>query len=118
MNHHEVINHHHVGQSDYGTGQKKLGLYLIGLISCIVLTLIAFWAVMAERFSKLEIIAIIFAAACIQFFIQVIFFLRLTTQTEQGRVNVMAFLFTGVILLSIVIGSLWIMWSLNYYTTR
>jgi cytochrome o ubiquinol oxidase operon protein cyoD len=109
---------HHDVQSDYGTGQKKLGLYLIGLISCIVLTLIAFWAVMSESFSKIEMITIIFSAACIQFFVQVACFLRLTTQTEQGRTNIMSFLFTGVILLSIVIGSLWIMWSLNYYTTH
>ena len=112
------MSHHEVVQSDYGTGQKKLGLYLVGLISCIILTIVAFWAVMADQFSKLEIVTIIFSAACIQFFVQVIFFLRLTTQTEQGKTNVMAFLFTGVILLSIVIGSLWIMWNLNYYTTH
>jgi cytochrome o ubiquinol oxidase operon protein cyoD len=112
------MSHHEHGQSDYGTGQKKLGLYLIGVISCAILTLVAFWAVMSEMFSKLEIIAIIFSAACIQFFVQVICFLRLTTQTEQGRTNVMSFLFTGVILFSIVIGSLWIMWNLNYYTTN
>jgi cytochrome o ubiquinol oxidase subunit IV len=112
------MNHHDIVQSDYGTGQKKLGLYLIGVISCAVLTLIAFWAVMYDMFSKVEVIIIIFSAACIQFLVQVICFLRLTTQTPQGLTNIMTFLFTGVILLSIVIGSLWIMWNLNYYTTH
>lgn len=104
-----------MNEPDYGTGQKKLGLYLVGFISCSVLTLFSFWSVMSQRFSKLEVLALIFSSACIQFLVQVIFFLRLTTQTEQGRTNIMTFLFTGVILISIILGSLWIMWNLNYY---
>lgn len=104
-----------MNEPDYGTGQKKLGLYLVGFISCSVLTLFSFWSVMSQRFSKLEVSALIFSSACIQFLVQVIFFLRLTTQTEQGRTNIMTFLFTGVILISIILGSLWIMWNLNYY---
>ena len=79
------MSHHEVGQSDYGTGQKKLGMYVAGVISCIVLTIIAFWAVMSGRFSKFEVLTIIFSAACIQFLVQVICFLRLTTETEQGK---------------------------------
>lgn len=108
---------HEGNQPDYGTGQKKLSIYALGLISCVILTLISFWAVMAEQFSKLEIFTIIYAAACIQFLVQVICFLRLNTQTEQARTNVMSILFTIVILITIIVGSLWIMWNLNYYMT-
>jgi cytochrome o ubiquinol oxidase subunit IV len=104
-----------MSESDFGTGQKKSGMYLIGFISCSLLTLISFWSVMSQRFSKLEVLALIFSSACIQFLVQVIFFLRLTTQTQQGKLNIMTFLFTGVILTSIICGSLWIMWNLNYY---
>lgn len=104
-----------MSETDYGTGQKKLGIYLIGFISCSALTLFSFWSVMSQRFSKLEVLVLILSSACIQFLVQVVFFLRLTTQTEQGRTNVMSFLFTGVILISIIVGSLWIMWNLNYY---
>ena len=104
-----------MNEADYGAGQKNLGMYLIGFISCSVLTLVSFWSVMSQRFSKLEVLTLIFSSACIQFLVQVIFFLRLTTQTEQGKVNIMTFLFTGVILTSIILGSLWIMWNLNYY---
>ena len=109
------MEHHNMNEPDYGTGQKKLGLYLVGFISCSILTLFSFWSVMSQRFSKLEVLAIIFSLACIQFLVQVIFFLRLSTQTEQGRTNIMTFLFTGIILISIILGSLWIMWNLNYY---
>jgi len=112
------MEHQGMKEADYGSGQKKLGLYVIGFISCSFLTVLSFWAVMSQRFSKLEILILIFSSACIQFLVQVICFLRLTTQTEQGRTNIMTLLFTGVILISIILGSLWIMWNLNYYMTH
>lgn len=108
------MNHHDIHESDYGTGQKKLGIYIVGVISCAILTLIAFWSVMSGRFLKWEAFTIIYTAAIIQFFVQLICFLRLNTETEQGQMNVMSLIFTGVILVSIILGSLWIMWNLNY----
>src|SRR5262245_31144077 len=105
---------HPTHQPDFGTGQKKLGIYLIGVISCAILTLLAFWVVMENTLEKWEVFTIIYAAAFIQFFIQLICFLRLNLQTGQGRNNVMTLVFTGVILTTIIVGSLWIMWSLNY----
>jgi len=100
---------------DYGTGEKTLGIYLAGLIACVILTLIAFMTVMWGQFPREEVLVIIFSAAIMQFLIQVLCFLRLNTATEQGKVNIMSFIFTGVILLTIVAGSLWIMWNCNYY---
>lgn len=105
---------HDAKQPDYGTGQKKLSIYLLGLLICSILTLLAFWVVIANPLGKHETFIMIYSAACLQFFVQLICFLRLNTQTEQGRMNVMAILFTGVILLSIIIGSLWIMFNLDY----
>lgn len=101
-------------QPDYGIGEKKLGIYLIGLVLCVILTLIAFGTVMVSRFSKELVFIIIYSAAVLQFIVQVICFLRLNSQTEQGRNNVMSFIFTGVIMVTIIIGSLWIMWNINY----
>jgi len=105
-------------QPDFGTGRKKLGIYVAGLIACIVLTLAAFGTVMSDKFHRQEVLTIIFGAACLQFFVQLLCFLRLNTQTEQGKINVMSFVFTGVILVTIVIGSLWIMWNCNYYMSH
>jgi cytochrome o ubiquinol oxidase operon protein cyoD len=107
--------HHDAHQPDYGTGKKSLGVYLTGLIICIILTLIAFWVVIDQQFSKNIILITIFSAACLQLLVQIICFLRLNTETEQSKINVMSLIFTGVILLVIVSGSLWIMWSTNYY---
>jgi cytochrome o ubiquinol oxidase operon protein cyoD len=109
------MGHDHNEKADFGTGQKKLSVYIFGLVLCSILTIIAFWAVMSERFSQMTTFVIIYGAACIQFFVQLICFLRLNTQSEQGKTNVMSLVFTGVILLTIIVGSLWIMWNLNYY---
>jgi cytochrome o ubiquinol oxidase subunit IV len=112
------MNHHESHQPDYGTGQKKLSTYVIGTISCIILTIISFWAVMAGNFSKMQTLAIIYISACVQFVVQLICFLRLNTETEQGQMNVMSLVFTVVILVCIVVGSVWIMWNLDYYMTH
>ncbi len=101
-------------QPDFGTGHKKLSVYLVGLINCVILTIISFWVVISQHFSKSEILIIIYTAALVQFLVQVICFLRLNIQTNQSKINVMSILFTLVILITIVMGSLWIMWNLNY----
>lgn len=107
------MDNNQVNQPDYGTGQKNLGIYIFGFAACAILTLFSFWVVLTKRFDNWEF-AIIYFLACIQFLVQVICFLRLNIRTNQGRLNVMSFLFTGVILLVIVTGSLWIMWNLGY----
>ena len=109
-------NHDH--QPDFGTGKKKLGIYTFGFIVCSILTLIAFGSVMANQFPKIVLLFIIFIAACIQFLVQLVCFLRLNIQTEQGKMNVMSIAFTGLILTMIVAGSLWIMWNCNYYMSH
>lgn len=108
------MDEHQTIQPDYGMGQKNLIVYVIGFIICSILTLLSFYAVMSGNFARWQAFTIIYSSACIQFIVQIICFIRLNTKTEQGRTNVMSLLFTGVILFSIVVGSLWIMWSLNY----
>lgn len=109
---------HHAVTTDFGTGQKKLSIYTTGLVLCVLLTLLSFWAVTVRQLTQPQIIGVIYASAVAQFIVQVVCFLRLNTQTEQGRMNVLSLIFTGVILLVIVSGSLWIMWNLNYFMTN
>ncbi len=109
------MTHHDTSSPDFGTGHKNLKVYSIGMAICVVLTIIAFHAVMSGMFSRILTIAIIFTSAVTQFLVQIICFLRLNVRTEQGVVNVFAFIYTLVILLCIVAGSLWIMANMNYY---
>ncbi len=104
----------HHNKTDYGTGEKKLSIYVLGILGCAFLTLISFWAVMTQDFSKTATFIIIYSSACIQFLVQLVCFLRLNTQTDAARTNVMAIIFTGVILVTIIVGSMWIMSNLNY----
>ena len=57
---------------------------------------------------------IILGIAVAQVIVQVICFLRLNAQTEQGKMNLMSFIFTIIILGVVVLGSLWIMVNLGY----
>lgn len=103
-----------LAEESYGTGKKKLSIYIIGMILCIILTLISFMTVMYSTLSHEAKLAIIFVSAIVQFVVQVVCFLRLNAKNEASRMNLMSFVFTIVILFVIVGGSLWIMWSLHY----
>lgn len=79
-----------------------------------ILILISFMTVMYTTLSKKTLLAIIFVSTFIQFIVQVIFFLRLNAKNEQSQMNLMSFLFTILILVVLIGGSLWILWSLDY----
>lgn len=108
---------HNVGHSNesYGVGKKTLSVYFSGFVLCVILTLIPFFSVMYHVATKPVLLIILLVSAIAQFFVQVLCFLRLNNQTEQGRMNVMSFIFTGIVLLVVIGGSVWIMFSLNYF---
>ena len=104
-----------LAEDTYGTGKKKLSIYLFGMVLCVILTLISFFTVMYSTLSVIVILAVISISAILQFIVQVVCFLRLNAKNEQSRMNLMSFVFTLVILFVLIGGSLWIMWSLRYY---
>ena len=101
-------------EPDFGTGKKTLKIYIAGLVACVILTLVPFATVMYHLAGKTATYYILGIAAIVQFLVQVLCFLRLNMRTQQSRMNVYAFFFSVVVLLTIVGGSLWIMWHLNY----
>jgi cytochrome o ubiquinol oxidase subunit IV len=108
------MSHSHLTESDYGTGKKTLSVYVIGVALCIILTLIPFGVVMRDVMSHSHMLWTLIGCALLQLIVQVVCFLRLTTETEQGKSNVMCFLFTIVVAFVVVGGSMWIMFHLNY----
>ena len=99
--------------SEHGTGQKTLKAYIIGLILCVILTLIAFGLVEHKPLATNDIFIALSVLAIIQLFVQAICFLRLNC-SEDGRWNLLPFLFTIFVIAVLVGGSLWIMYNLNY----
>lgn len=96
-----------------GTGQKTLKSYLTGFILCVILTLAAFWVVGKSLLDPMWSYIVVAVLAILQLFVQVVCFLRLNGG-EKSRWNLMSFLFTVLIIVVIIGGSLWIMWNLNY----
>lgn len=99
--------------TNYGNGEKTIKSYLTGLILALILTCLAFGAVSQHWFSLSGTYAFIIALAVVQLVVHVICFLRLNF-SKEGRWNTLPFLFTILVILVILLGSLWIMYNLNY----
>lgn len=92
---------------------KNMVGYSIGFALAIVLTLLAYFAVTDGWFAGGALTGVIMALAVMQLFVQLVFFLHLGRKGD-GRWNVTAALFTLMILVIVVAGSLWIMYNMNY----
>lgn len=86
--------------------------YAIGFILAVILTVIPFKIVMDGTMDKGTILWIILGMAVVQMLVHLKYFLHLDSSSEQ-RSNVIALLFTALILVIVVAGSLWIMHNLN-----
>ncbi len=87
--------------------------YIVGFVLSVVLTLLAYFAVVNEWFSKRGIVFFIVTLALVQFGVQMLFFLHLS-QEEKPRWRLGTLIFTVIIVGILVFGSLWIMDNLNY----
>ena len=101
----------HAHGDSHGHGSKRS--YLVGFALSAVLTAIPFWLVMADPLGDPGLAAagvIVFAVT--QILVHTFCFLHVNTQSEGGW-TLVAYVFTGVILLITIAGSLWIMYHLN-----
>lgn len=96
-----------------GASRASLKSYATGFILSIVLTAFAFALVMTGAVSRWAIIAGISGAAVVQVLVHLHYFLHLDTSSAV-RWNVLALLFTLLIMLLFVAGTIWIMYSLHY----
>ncbi len=94
-------------------GHASVKSYMIGFVLAVILTVIPFKVVMDGKMDKGTILWIILGMAVVQMIVHMKYFLHLDTSSEQ-RSNVVALLFTALILVIVVAGSLWIMHNLNH----
>jgi len=102
----------HSATSHGGASHGSLKSYLFGFILSVILTVIPFAMVMSDTASHSLIIGTVVASAVIQIVVHLVFFLHMNTSSEE-RWNLVALLFTAVIIFIVVVGSLWIMYNLN-----
>lgn len=104
--------HHHGAVHPHGT----LRDYLIGFALSVVLTAVPFWLVMGGVLeSKLVTALLVMALAMVQIVVHVIYFLHMTSRAEEGW-SLMSLIFTAVIIVITLAGSLWVMHHLNTNT--
>lgn len=88
--------------------------YLTGFILSVVLTAIPFWLVMGKVFDRpgtTAIVILVFAA--VQMVVHIVYFLHLNAQS-QGGWNMLALIFTVVLVVITLSGSLWVMFHMNH----
>ena len=96
-----------------GMSRGTLTSYLTGFLLALILTAIPFGIVASGAFSPAATIFAIFSAGAFQIVVHLHYFLHLDT-SSAARWNVLALIFTLLIMTLFVGGSLWIMWTLNY----
>jgi cytochrome o ubiquinol oxidase operon protein cyoD len=104
MSTHSVDNH--------GASHGSAKSYLIGFVLSVILTAIPFWMVMDGGFTHQTMLITVVAMAVVQIFVHLIYFLHMNSSSEE-RWNLVALVFTVLIIAIVVVGSLWIMYNLN-----
>ena len=96
-----------------GNSHGTVKSYIIGFALSVIITCLAFYIVANEILAPESRIVVLVLLALIQLLVQLVFFLHLNT-SSKARWNLVSFIFTLVVVLILVFGSLWIMFSLNY----
>ena len=101
------------GHDDSGQPHATPQGYLIGFGLSVVLTAIPFWLVMSGVIAHKGATAVlILALAAVQIVVHMVYFLHMNTRSESGW-SMMALIFTIVLVVIALTGSLWIMFHLS-----
>ena len=113
---HQAVDHHGDHHDDHAHGEGhdhgSFKTYMIGFLLSVVLTAIPFWLVMTGTLAPAMTGLIITAFAVVQIVVHMVFFLHMNHRSEGGW-NMLALIFTLVILVIAVAGSVWVMYHLN-----
>ena len=111
--HGEDTRHVHSHDDGLGAAHGSFKGYLTGFLLSVVLTAIPFWLVMGEVLpSKTLTVMLVLAFGGVQVLVHMVYFLHLNTRSEGGW-NMLALIFTLILVLITFAGSLWVMYHLN-----
>ena len=109
----EHPSHHHDDFLDPGVPHVSAREYLTGFLLSLLLTAIPFWLVMAKVLPTPTITTlVILAFAMVQVVVHMVYFLHMNPKSEGGW-NLIALIFTAVLLVIVLIGTLWVMHHMN-----
>ncbi len=112
--HHDDHSHEHGhGHHDDHAAHGSLKSYAVGFMLSVLLTAIPFWLVMTNAFSKSSTTAfVILGMAAVQVVVHMIYFLHMNTKVEGGW-SMLAMIFTLVLVVIMLSGSIWVMYHLD-----
>jgi cytochrome o ubiquinol oxidase operon protein cyoD len=100
---------HHDDGHDHGT----FGSYMTGFVLSVILTVIPFWLVMTDAIANKNVaIGLVVALAVVQIVVHMIYFLHMNFKSDSGW-TMMALIFTIIVVVIALSGSLWVMYHLN-----
>ncbi len=107
--HHDAHGHGHGDAPAHGSRRE----YVIGFLLSVLLTAIPFALVMTNAFADTRITAAIATiCAIVQIVVHMIYFLHMNTKSENGW-TLMALIFTAILVVIVLAGSLWVMYHMN-----
>ena len=104
------MDHGHTAHS--GESHGSFGSYTAGFILSVLLTAAAFGIIMTGSVTGHNAVLAVAGLAFVQIIVHLVFFLHMNTSSAQ-RWNVMAFGFTVLTAVILIVGSLWIMHNVS-----
>ena len=110
MNHSD---HHDAHHGDDGAYHATVKGYVIGFLLSVALTAIPFWLVMGQVLPTPKMTAfVILGFAAVQMIVHMVYFLHMNAKAEGGW-SLLALIFTAVLVLIMLSGSIWVMYHMN-----
>ncbi|MFA5996887.1 MAG: cytochrome o ubiquinol oxidase subunit IV [Candidatus Paceibacterota bacterium] len=108
-----MTNDFKVIDEQFEAGRNAINSYVIGFVLSIALTLIPYVMVVNHMLSVQTAVVSVVGIALAQLLVQVIFFLHLSRKSKPEW-NLIVFIYTILMVVFLVIGSIWIMNNLKY----
>ena len=111
----EAVDQHDHDDHGHGAGPVHISLrgYATGFLLSVVLTAIPFWLVMTDAIPNSTVAAlVVLGFAVVQILVHMVYFLHLDARSEGGW-NMLSTIFTVVIVVIMLAGSLWVMHHMN-----
>jgi cytochrome o ubiquinol oxidase operon protein cyoD len=87
--------------------------YVTGFVLSVILTAIPFWLVMGKVFASSTVTTfVVLGFAIVQIFVHMVYFLHMTSKAEGGW-SWMSLIFTLVLVVITLSGSMWVMYHLK-----
>ncbi len=97
-----------------GASHSTLKGYLTGFVLAVILTAVPFWLVLGKVLATSTATAIaVLVIAAVQIVVHMVYFLHMNGKSEGGW-TMLALLFTLVLVVITLSGSLWVMYHLNH----